>query len=247
MKVGGISLEIDWENPNRNLKNIIKHIRDNESKLDVIVFPEASLTGFLNVDNSEDVMEYLLEIQNSIKTDVKIFLGCYKKGFNSVQLITKKSISEIYKKIHLFKYAGEDGKSGSTRNYINIGGFVFFPTICFDLRFPDLYFNNDNVDIDLIIVQANWPKARISEWEAMLRSRAIENECYILGVNCIGRDLSGNIYEESTMFFDKFGIKVGHYHEGLNHLDLHISHRDLIRNFKKEKKVITKNKITHVK
>ena len=82
-----------------------------------------------------------------------------------------------------------------------VSGFV-----CYDLRFPEI-FQAVSGRTDLILVIANWPKERIVHWETLLRARAIENQCYVAGVNRIGKG-NGLEYRESSMAFDPFGERL---------------------------------------
>ncbi len=75
--------------------------------------------------------------------------------------------------------------------------------ICYDLRFPEL-FQAMSDDAELIIVPANWPEKRRMHWDTLLRARAIENQCFICGVNRLGGDSSAS-YEYSSALFDPWG------------------------------------------
>lgn len=59
--------------------------------------------------------------------------------------------------------------------------------MCYELRFP-VWARND-VDYDLLIFIANWPPPRYRAWNILLRARAIENVCYVAGVNRVGTDI----------------------------------------------------------
>ena len=67
------------------------------------------------------------------------------------------------------------------------------PLICYDLRFP-VWSRNRNNQYDLLIYLANWPAVRNHVWETILSARAIENQCYVIGVNRIGKDGRGIEY-----------------------------------------------------
>jgi len=99
-----------------------------------------------------------------------------------------------YQKIHPFSYGGEDrvfsrgntvvtyqieGKSDTTNE-----NWIIQPSICYDLRFPELFRAGSSQGSQLIVVQANWPAARQAHWEALLKARAIENQAFVVGVNC---------------------------------------------------------------
>lgn len=93
-----------------------------------------------------------------------------------------------YRKIHPFSYGGEDKlfAGGPEVVTVDIEGLVVQPTICYDLRFPELYRAGSQRGVHLILVQANWPEARQSHWDTLLRARAIENQAFVAGVNCVG-------------------------------------------------------------
>lgn len=93
-----------------------------------------------------------------------------------------------YDKRHLFRMAAEDRyySAGQTRLVVNSHGVNICPQVCYDLRFP-VWSRNDGT-IDVLLYVANWPAARREHWLALLKARAIENLCYVIGVNRIGTD-----------------------------------------------------------
>ena len=93
-----------------------------------------------------------------------------------------------YDKHHLFSYSGEADHftSGQERVVVRFRGLRILLLICYDLRFPIFSRNHD--DYDAIIYPANWPDKRILAWDTLLRARAIENQCYVIGVNRSGAD-----------------------------------------------------------
>lgn len=132
--------------------------------------------------------------------------------YNKLMIVSEGRVLYDYDKIHPFNY-GEEG-----RHYIGghevktarlkdmeISGFV-----CYDLRFPEV-FQAVSGQADMILVIANWPKDRILHWETLLRARAIENQCYIIGVNRTGKG-NGLEYMESSMAFDPMGERLTKAH-----------------------------------
>ena len=91
-----------------------------------------------------------------------------------------------YRKIHPFSYGGEDRLFEPGRDIVaaELEGWVVQPTICYDLRFPELFRAGSGRGVHLILVQANWPEARQAHWRALLQARAIENQAFVAGVNC---------------------------------------------------------------
>lgn len=84
----------------------------------------------------------------------------------------------------------EQGKfrAGDDVNLFKINKWTIAPTICFDLRFPELYRDAVKAGANLFTVQAAWPEARINHWNTLLKARAIENQAYVAAVNCVSPD-----------------------------------------------------------
>jgi predicted amidohydrolase len=110
-----------------------------------------------------------------------------------------------YIKIHPFSFAGEDKyfKGGEKLSTCSIEGFEMGVAICYDLRFPE-FFIKLSEKAELIIVPANWPAARSLHWKTLLRARAIENQCYVAGVNCSG-DMDGQTYSGDSAIYSPEG------------------------------------------
>ena len=85
-------------------------------------------------------------------------------------------------------------------------GWKICPLICYDLRFP--VFSRNNVDYDILIYLANWPIKRIDAWDALLKARSIENQCYTIGVNRIGEDGNKAVFNGHSIVFDAFGQEL---------------------------------------
>ncbi|MDP7195205.1 MAG: nitrilase-related carbon-nitrogen hydrolase, partial [SAR202 cluster bacterium] len=97
----------------------------------------------------------------------------------------------VYNKIHLITYYDEEKtyREGSVTQKFVINDFNIIPTICYDLRFSYLFWENAPIT-DAYVVIANWPAERDSHWKSLLKARAIENQSYVIGVNRIGKDLN---------------------------------------------------------
>ena len=113
----------------------------------------------------------------------------------------------VYDKRHLFTYGGEQERfsAGHERVITEWRGWRFLLTVCYDLRFPIWLRNRD--DYDAIICVANWPDKRRYHWDTLLRARAIENQCYVLGVNRVGED-PVCVYNGGTVLLDPYGNPV---------------------------------------
>ena len=95
---------------------------------------------------------------------------------------------------------------GNERLIVELEGYKICPLICYDLRFP--VFSRNNVEYDMLIYVANWPEVRIDAWNTLLKARAIENQCYTVGVNRVGIDGNGVAFNGHSQVFDLFGTKL---------------------------------------
>ncbi len=208
-----------WENKEKNIKKLNSLLNDINFDFDAIIFPEMSLTGFTM--NSSKYAETITEIgftyfaglAGKYKKDV--FAGIIENVngafYNSlIHFNTKGYVEKTYRKIHLFSLAGED-KNYTEGNEIviaQIGNTKIGLTICYDLRFPELYRFYAKEKVDLIINIANWPIKRIEHWNALLKARAIENQCFIIGVNRVGIDGKSNKYNGCSSVFNPLGDEI---------------------------------------
>ncbi|WP_295681660.1 nitrilase-related carbon-nitrogen hydrolase [uncultured Fibrobacter sp.] len=188
----------------------------------IILFPEMFATGYLPKDpaceaeNFEDgngeTASVLSDLAN--KTGCTIFgAGIAKKGnaitnHSSVYVPAQQSEFAGYDKIHPFFHEQESFRAGESVTLFKINGWRIAPTICYDLRFPETYREAVRQGTDLFTIQAAWPKSRVAHFEALLRARAIENQCYVAAVNACGRDAGGNPYAGHSVILDPEGNVV---------------------------------------
>lgn len=204
MIVGLAQTYIKWENKSVNLDKIricmekfvsVCEEKDVLSSENIILFPEMSLTGFsmnTNVTAESDKETVHAIEQLSKEYDVSVGIGWVERKEsrceNHYSIVTP-DIGEIldYAKLHPFSYGGEDKffVGGNTLETCRLGEFKIGTAICYDLRFPEI-FQILSENADFIIVPANWPKARREHWTTLLKARAIENQCFIAGINCCG-------------------------------------------------------------
>jgi len=96
--------------------------------------------------------------------------------------------------------------AGNKRLIYNINDWRIHALICYDLRFP-VWSRNKN-EYDLLIYVANWPESRREVWKKLLMARAIENQCYVVGVNRIGQDGMGISYSGDSVIIDPRGNPI---------------------------------------
>ena len=117
-------------------------------------------------------------------------------------------------------FSTADYKEGNKKLIYNLGDWALCPQICYDLRFPAWCRNSE--DYDILVITANWPNQRIDSWEALLKARAVENQCYVLGVNCVGEDAFKNQFDGYTSAYSYDGSLIEKIvgKEGVIHIEI---------------------------
>lgn len=220
MKIALVSLNQVWEDKKTNLDLCEKYIQKASDKnVDLIVFPEMTLTGFSNnigltaedFENSETIQSFsLLAKQFNIGIIFGVVIQDENKALNkSIFIDSNGNVLGDYSKMHPFSFAGENKffNAGNRLLTINFKGINFGLTICYDLRFPELY-GALGKQTDVIINIANWPAKRFEHWDTLLKARAIENQIFVVGVNRTGVDGNGLEYIESSKIFNANGERL---------------------------------------
>jgi omega-amidase len=196
MKISLIQPDTIWENKKENFRILEKLITPLFEQTDIVILPELFNTGFsmnpetLGEAPGEETYVWMKEI--SLKGNFGI-CGSYivreKDRFhNRLYFVSPEGQVWHYDKRHLFTM-GEENRflsRGTQQVAFSFRGVRIRPLICYDLRFP--VWSRSGKEIDLIICSANWPVARKEVWNILTRARAIENQCYVAGVNRIGTD-----------------------------------------------------------
>jgi predicted amidohydrolase len=120
---------------------------------------------------------------------------------------------DYYDKWHLFSVGGEAEHytCGHERQVVEWRGVRYLLAICYDLRFP--VWSRQRGDYDAIIYSALWPSPRRAVWQTLLKARAIENQCYVVGVNRIGDEPMLN-YAGDSAVVDYRGISIAECQDG---------------------------------
>lgn len=216
MRIALAQIDIKWEDKDFNLKKCECFIKEaKEKKADLVIFPEMTLTGFSmnprniteNYINSKYIEAFkILALKNNIFVGLGMAISNNKDFFNSFIVIDNQgAILGTYSKIHPFSYSKEHlaYKSGDNLLTIKVKEFTLSPFICYDLRFPEI-FQAASKSSNIITISANWPKSRISHWKALLVARAIENQCYIAGINRVGQG-DNLLYNGASMIVSPSG------------------------------------------
>jgi predicted amidohydrolase len=210
-----------WKNIDQNLENLSGKINSLKEDRDIIVLPELFSTGFtMDAKNIAETMngKAVLWMKEQAEKNNCLLIGSLlineKNNFlNRLIVAFPQREMLYYDKRHLFSFAGEDKvfTAGNKKLMFTYKGFNICPLICYDLRFP--VWSRNTEQIDLLIYVANWPNARIYAWDTLLKARAIENLCYVVGVNRVGTDNNNLVYSGHSVVFDAMGERILNYKE----------------------------------
>ena len=213
MKITLIQADIKWENVDWNRNHIHNLIKRLPSDSDMVLLPELFTTGFtMNSAKFAESMngpshKWMLKIANEFDVAVSGSLIIKEDGkyFNRLLFVEPGGKTSIYDKRHLFRMGEEDKNfsPGKNRFIGEYNGTKVFPLICYDLRFP--VWSRNSEGYDLLCYHANWPASRDSVWKSLLVARAIENQCFVAGINRVGSDGEGVDYIGNSMLINPRG------------------------------------------
>ena len=223
-----IQTNIFWENKEANLAMLEKKIAL-AGKTEIVVLPEMFSTGFsMNPEKLAETMDgetmaWLKTMAARYRVIItgSIIISENDQYFNRLIWMLPNGQYGFYDKRHLFAYAGEHNRyhAGNKRVVASAKGWKINLLICYDLRFPvwsrqqnrwSDELPNGQPEFDLLIYVANWPERRIHAWRSLLMARAIENQCYVVGVNRVGEDANNISYSGDTMIIDPYGEALYH-------------------------------------
>ena len=195
MKVALCQFQIEYEAKAHNLQRAERMVASASAEnAHIIFFPEMSFTGFsMNVSVTGESNGETIKVIQEYARKYKIAVGFGwvrrngEKGENCYTVLDASgTILANYVKIHPFTYSGENQyyTAGSKTAVFTFSGHTFGLFICYDLRFPEI-FRTVAADVDVMVVAANWPEKRVEHWNKLLEARALENQCWVLGVNCV--------------------------------------------------------------
>ena len=217
MKIAILQHNIVWASPTENMARLSLFL-DNSPEADLYVLTEMFATGFIM--EPEGVSEVdggasLAWMQQQAQQRNAALAGslCVKSGnqyYNRFYFVYPTGQVVYYDKHHLFAYGGEQRNytAGKQRVVVEYKGVRFLLQVCYDLRFPVWSRNaldkNNEALFDMALYVASWPASRQFVWEQLLRARALENQCYVAGINRIGNDPACQ-YQGGSMILDAYG------------------------------------------
>jgi omega-amidase len=185
----------------------------------VVILPEMFSTGFtmkpaaLAETMDGETVQWMkrMAIQKKIILAGSIIVQEGGQFFNRLIWMQPDGNYGYYDKRHLFAYAEEDRyfSAGSQRLIASVNGWRINLLVCYDLRFPvwsrQAANGSEEAEYDMLVYVANWPERRSTAWKTLLKARAIENQCYVIGVNRVGKDGNDLNYTGDSMVVDAMG------------------------------------------
>lgn len=220
MKIVLLQRDICWADPVRNRERADEALA-RSGKADLYVLPEMFPTGFCvqpeEVAECSDgkTLEWMRKKAAELDSALAGSVAVTENGafYNRFYFVLPDGTARWYDKRHLFTYGGEHRRyaAGTERVVVTFRGVRILLQICYDLRFP--VWARNRGDYDMILYVASWPTPRVEAWNLLLRARAIENQCYVAGVNRVGADPACE-YCGGTALIDPYGKTVAECETG---------------------------------
>jgi omega-amidase len=225
LTITGIQTDLVWEDKSANRAALEKKINSILEKTEVVILPETFTTGFsMNPSAFAEGMDgETINWMKRVAAEKRIILagsmiasesdGNETNYYNRFVWMLPNGKFGKYDKRHRFAFAGEakEFTAGTRRVIASVKGWKINLMVCYDLRFPvwsrqaSENESDNDLEYDVLIYVANWPERRSTAWKTLLQARAIENQCYVVGVNRVGDDGNQIHYSGDSMVIDPLG------------------------------------------
>ncbi len=218
-----IQTNLYWENKKANLEMLQGKIKSISENPEVVILPEMFTTGFSmkpelfaeKMDGETVQWMKRMAAENKVILTGSAIIEEGGKYFNRLIWMLPTGEYGTYDKRHLFAYDSEDVHytAGNKKLIASVKGWKINLQVCYDLRFPVWARQPPGEGegrYDLLINVANWPDKRVIAWETLLRARAIENQCFVIGVNRVGEDGHKILYDGCSTIIDPLGEIIYH-------------------------------------
>ncbi|MFH1321050.1 MAG: amidohydrolase [Bacteroidota bacterium] len=255
LKITLIQTTLHWENIDKNLEMFTQKLSQIDDETDLVVLPEMFNTGFSiksiylaeeipdrplepgkSASKSSKTLQWMANAAHEKKCVITGSLIIKENGnyYNRLIWMSPDGSFKTYDKRHLFRFLNEHKyfTGGDNRIIVELNGWRICPLICYDLRFPVWIRNrlvkkeNIEMEYDVLVCIANWPEARSYPWRILLLARAIENQCYVIGVNRVGKDGNDVVFSGDSSVVDAYGrviSKTKPYDESIETINLSYS------------------------
>ena len=242
-----VQTSIVWEDVDANLSVFTNKLKTIDTDVNLVVLPEMFASGFTMkgkekiAERYDDVLAWMRN-ESSMGNYTLMGSTIYReedKYYNRYLVAHPDGRVEFYDKRHLFTMGAESKHFTAGKDYIvvDVKGWKVRPFVCYDLRFPVWCRNTDNYD--LAVFSANWPEARREAWMTLLKARAIENQAYVAGVNCVGEDGNKLIYSGDSAVYDYLGAKVAECETKQEEISICELSAERLNKFRKDFPVLT--------
>lgn len=216
-----LQADLFWENKEKNLRQF-EQMLEAKGHRELVILPEMFNTGFsmrpeLLAETMEgETVQWMrkMAVQHRIILAGSLIIQEDKNYYNRLIWMQPNGTMASYDKRHRFTLAGEDRlfAAGEHRLITQANGWRILWQICYDLRFPvwSRQQSGEQPEYDLLVYVANWPDKRAHAWRSLLVARAIENQCYVIGVNRVGVDGNGMEHLGDSMVVDPLGEVLVH-------------------------------------
>lgn len=220
IKVTILQQDIVWADPAENIRRADAAVGSVPGS-DIYVLPEMFSTGFCTGPegvaerHGGPALEWMKSKAAEADAAIAGSVAVVEDGkyYNRFYFVRPDGSYEWYDKKHLFTYGGEHERftAGTERKVVEFRGVRILLEVCYDLRFP--IWSRNHGDYDMILYVASWPVTRVGAWKSLLIARAIENQCYVAGVNRVGSD-PANDYSGGSMVIDPYGNIIAACEDG---------------------------------
>jgi predicted amidohydrolase len=229
LRITLIQAKLLWEDVEGNL-DLFEAKLGGVGETDLILLPEMFNTGFtmnaapLAEEADGRTMQWMSRLAAETKAVIcgSIIIQDSGHFYNRLVWMRQDGTYELYDKRHLFSLAKENRTytAGKDRLIVKLSDWTIYTQICYDLRFPVWSRNVDGYDV--LVNVANWPEKRKSAWKTLLRARAIENQCFVAGLNRVGDDGHGVYHSGDSAIIDPMGETIWELsdEEGLSTVNL---------------------------
>lgn len=220
MKTVILQNDILWADPAGNIRKADAAISSSPDA-DLYILPEMFSTGFCTspegiAESDGATLEWMKKKAAQCGAAIAGSVAIKEEGnfYNRFYFVKPDGDVVSYDKKHLFTYGKEHESftAGDRRVIVEYLGVRILLEICYDLRFP--VWSRNRGDYDMIIYVASWPSSRISAWNSLLVARAVENQCYVAGVNRVGTDPSDS-YSGGSVIVDPYGNVIAKCQDGI--------------------------------
>ena len=210
--------DLVWQAAELNRQRLQASLLPHKGTSDLIILPEMFTSAFavgsgaIAEAHPGPTLAWMQQMAKELDAALTGSVAVTEDGqrYNRLYFVKPDGSYQHYDKRHLFRMMDEHKRygAGSTKVIVEWRGWRILPLVCYDLRFPVWSRYTQAEPYDLLIYVANWPAARHTHWRTLLQARAIENLCYVAGVNRIGRDGNGLDYHGHSAVVSPLGEEI---------------------------------------